>query len=248
MNRSAARDDRPVRHVRMTGAMLPLIGWVGWLDRQFRVSTSGAVRHIPSRAVPMLLVVLLGATAATAQGAYITDQIPVTLRRGPGSEYRILKNLTSTSRIEILQDGEAYVKVRTTDGTEGYVLKQYVTTQQPHALIAEGLQREQSALREQLAELTDQNHRLKGVEAELQKVTAQYERLQKGARNVTETIAERDLLRQKTEAYVQKIAELEKENHALWRNNILRWFFAGAGVLCLGWLLGRRPPRRSRSF
>lgn len=249
MNRPAARNGRPVRHDREAGALLTSTGVIRWLDRQLCVSAFGAGRQILTRLVPMMvLVVLLGATVSTARGAYITDQIPVTLRRGPGIEYRILKNLTSTARIEILEDGEPYVKVRTADGTEGYLLKQYVTTQQPHALVAESLQREQAVLRKKLDELTEQNNILKNAEAELQKVTGQYERLQKGAQNVTETMAERDRLRQETEANLQKIAALEKENHYLWRNNILRWFFAGAGVLCLGWLLGRRPSRRTRSF
>ncbi|MGE4543160.1 MAG: TIGR04211 family SH3 domain-containing protein [Pedobacter sp.] len=196
----------------------------------------------------LMVLVLLGASISTAWGAYITDQIPVTLRRGPGTGYRILKSLTSSAKIEILEDGDDYVKVRTADGTEGYVLKQYVSSQEPQAVIAERLQREQLALRKKLDDLTEQNKKLQGVEAELQKITGQYERLQQGAQNITETMAERDRLQQENAAHLQKITSLEAENHYLWRNNILRWFFAGAGVLCLGWLLGRRPPRRTRSF
>lgn len=222
---------------------------VSWFGQITCVPMLGAGRYGLNLSLRLLMVsVLLGASVSTAWGVYITDQIPVTMRRGPGTGYRILKSLTSSAKIEILEDGESYVKVRTEDGTEGYVLKQYVSTQEPHAIIAERLQREQLALRKKLEELTEQNNKLQGVEAQLQKTTGQYERLQQGAQNITETMAERDRLQQENAAHLQKITSLEAENHYLWRNNILRWFFAGAGVLSLGWLLGRRPPRRTRSF
>lgn len=206
-----------------------------------------------------VVTLLFAGHVSVARAAWVTDQIPVTLRRGPGNEYRILKSLTSPAGIEILEEGEGYFKVRTTDGTEGYILKQYVTRQEPQAVIAERLQREQTALRKKLSVLTEQNQGsqalqdetqaiLRRSEAELQKVRGQYERLKKGAQNVTETMAERDRLLQENQEHLQKIAALEKENRYLWRNNILRWFFAGAGVLLLGWFLGRRPPRRTRSF
>ncbi len=246
MNRPATRVELPVRYQRIDLSLFESGREVRWIGQATTVSMPGAWR----RGLKLLLMVLVlfGASLSTVWGAYITDQIPVTLRRGPGTGYRILKSLTSSAKIEILEDGDDYVKVRTADGTEGYVLKQYVSSQEPHAVIAERLQREQLALRKKQEELTAQNKKLQGVEAELQKITGQYERLQQGARNITETMAERDHLQQETEAHLQKIASLEAENHYLWRNNILRWFFAGTGVLCLGWLLGRRPPRRTRSF
>lgn len=249
MNRPIIRGGISQRYERKGAPLLQPGRQVSWFGQTTSVPMSGAGRHGFNLSLRLLMVsLLLGASISTAWGAYITDQIPVTMRRGPGTGYRILKSLTSSAKIEILEDGESYVKVRTGDGTEGFVLKQYISTQEPNAVIVERLQREQLALRKKLEELTEQNNKLQGIEAELQKTTVQYKRLQQGAQNITETMAERDRLQQETKAHLQKIASLEAENHYLWRNNILRWFFAGTGVLCLGWLLGRRPPRRTRSF
>ena len=249
MKRPITRGRISERYERMDSPPLQPDRQASWLDQNTSAPLSGSGRHGLQLLLRLLMIlVLLGVTISTAWGAYITDQIPVTLRRGPGTGYRILKSLTSSAKIEILEDGDGYVKVRTADGTEGYVLKQYVSTQEPNAVIAERLQREQLALRKKLEDLTEHNKKLQGVEAKLKKITGQYERLQQGAQNITETMVERDRLQQEAEAHLQKIASLEAENHYLWRNNILRWFFAGVGVLCLGWLLGRRPPRRSRSF
>jgi SH3 domain protein len=139
------------------------------------------------------------------------------------------------------------------------MLKQYVVLQEPAAVVADRLQREQTTLRKKVADLSEQNRRLQALQSEtgnrleqtetaLHKVKSQYEKLQEGAKDVTETLAERDRLQQENQEQRQQIASLKEENHYLWRNNILRWFFAGAGVLAIGWLMGRRPPRRFRSF
>lgn len=249
MKRPASSRGIPVRYDQRVTSRFQIGSPASWMGQYNGVPSFGVGRAGLNLVLGLLVVlVLFGPNISPAWGAYITDEIPVTLRGGPGTAYRILKSLTSSAKIEILEDGESYVKVRTADGTEGYVLKQYVSMQEPHAILAERLQREQLALRKKLEQLIEQNSRLQGTEVELQKVTGQYERLQQGTQNITETMAERDRLQQETEAHLQKIATLEEENHFLWRNNILRWFFAGAGVLCLGWLLGRRPPRRTRSF
>lgn len=234
----------------------------GILRREFRMEQAefmGRGQGCKQLVRVMIVLLLLGVSFSSAWAAYITDQIPVTLRRGPGNEYKILKSLTSPANIEILEENDNYFKVRAADGTEGYILKQYVTRQEPSAVVAARLQREQTALRKKVADLKQQNQDLQALQAEnstslqqteteLRKVQGDFDKLRQGAQNITETLAERDRLQQENQEQLQKIASLKKENQYLWRNNILRWFFAGVGVLCLGWLLGRRPPRRTRSF
>lgn len=234
----------------------------GDMRSEFRIKQAGLTERgqgCKQLVQVMTVLLLIAGSFSSAWAAYITDQIPVTLRRGPGNEYKILKSLTSPDKIEILEENENYFKVRTVDGTEGYILKQYVTRQEPYAVVAGRLQREQTALRKKVADLNQQNQELQTLQAEnrtllqqteteLHKVQGDYEKLRKGAQNITETMAERDRLQRENQEQLQKIASLEKENQDLWRNNILRWFFAGVGVLCLGWFLGRRPPRRTRSF
>jgi SH3 domain protein len=98
------------------------------------------------------------------------------------------------------------------------------------------------------AELTAAGGRLQRSESELRKTTEQFQVLQAGSEHVTEIMSERDRLRQETQDLQAKLTVLKKDNARLLRTDIFRWFLAGAGVLWLGWLLGRRPPKRSRSF
>jgi SH3 domain protein len=208
----------------------------------------------------LLLLLLLGmALPALAEQGYITDRLHITLRRGPGNEYKILKSLPSATPVEILERGERYLKVRLEDGEEGYVLTQYVSDEMPYVLVAERLRRERDRLRDRLkaledkeralqAELTAAGGRLQRSESELRKTTEQFQVLQAGSEHVTEIMSERDRLRQETQDLQAKLTVLKKDNARLLRTDIFRWFLAGAGVLWLGWLLGRRPPKRSRSF
>lgn len=208
----------------------------------------------------LLLLLLLGmALPALAEQGYITDRLHITLRRGPGNEYKILKSLPSATPVEILERGERYLKVRLEDGEEGYVLTQYVSDEMPSVLVAERLRRERDRLGDRLkaledkeralqAELTAAGGRLQRSESELRKTTEQFQVLQAGSEHVTEIMAERDRLRQENQDLQARLTVLKKDNARLLRTDIFRWFLAGAGVLWLGWLLGRRPPKRSRSF
>lgn len=208
----------------------------------------------------LLLLLLLGmALPALAEQGYITDRLHITLRRGPGNEYKILKSLPSATPVEILERGERYLKVRLEDGEEGYVLTQYVSDEMPFVLVAERLRRERDRLGDRLkaledkeralqAELTAAGGRLQRSESELRKTTEQFQVLRAGSEHVTEIMAERDRLRQENQDLQARLTVLKKDNARLLRTDIFRWFLAGAGVLWLGWLLGRRPPKRSRSF
>ena len=82
-----------------------------------------------NRAVP-LIVCLLAALpfSALAATAYVTDELEITLRRGQGTQFGIRAMLDSGSRVEVLQqDAESgYTQVRTSSGTEGWVLSRYL--------------------------------------------------------------------------------------------------------------------------
>jgi SH3 domain protein len=74
---------------------------------------------------------LLFTVAAHGQTRYVSDKLSVELRRGPSTEYLILRNLDSGSAVEVLeQNSEGYSRVRVPDqGTEGWVLTRFLSTE-----------------------------------------------------------------------------------------------------------------------
>ena len=97
-----------------------------------------------NRILPIGLLGILISFSAGAQEAWVSDQFEVMLRTGPSTSNAIERVLGSGTALEVLEtDSEAgYARVRTTAGTEGWVLSRY-------------LMNEPSA-REQLERLTGQ--------------------------------------------------------------------------------------------
>ena len=69
---------------------------------------------------------------AQAQTRYVTDRTIVEIRRGPSTEYLILRNLEAGERVEVLEQNEdaGYSRVRVADqGTEGWILTRFLTAE-----------------------------------------------------------------------------------------------------------------------
>ena len=96
-------------------------------------------RHLPSiTASSLAFVFVLSVLIADAKTQYVSDELIIDLRQGKGNEYRIIKMLRRGTPLTILEESEQYLKVRTEEGLEGWVLKQYITSETPKtAIIAE---------------------------------------------------------------------------------------------------------------
>ena len=83
------------------------------------------------RARPFAIVLLLLATSVHAQTRYVSDRMVVELRRGPSTEYLILRNLEAGAAVQVLEDaGAGYSRVRVQDqGTEGFILTRFLTAE-----------------------------------------------------------------------------------------------------------------------
>ena len=106
-----------------------------------------------------MLILLLGLFVlptgrAIAATQYVSDQLMITLRTGEGDQYRILKMLKAGTPLEILQEGtKGHLFVRTPDGTEGWVQKQFLTTETPKPIVIARLEKERERLRAQVEKL-----------------------------------------------------------------------------------------------
>ena len=79
----------------------------------------------------MLFSLTLSAVIVCAQTQYVSDELVITLREGQGSQYKIIKMLKTGTPLEIIEESDPYLKVRTEKGDEGWVLNQYITEETP---------------------------------------------------------------------------------------------------------------------
>lgn len=214
----------------------------------------------------MLTLLILSTGQAIADTQYVSDELIITLRRGEGDQYKILKMLKTGTPLEILQEGKAgHVFVRTSDGTEGWVKKQYLTNETPKPTVIDRLEKERDQLREQVSQLEIQqaelatalensrkdlageNAAFADLQKELDKMQAKYDDLHTKAANVVELTGERDRLKSHNDQLSVEIEQLRQENESFLYTGAVKWFLAGAGVLLIGIILGKTN-RKKKGF
>jgi SH3 domain protein len=194
----------------------------------------------------------------------VTDRTIVEIRRGPSTEFLILRNLEAGERVEVLeQNAEAgYSRVRVADqGTEGWILTRFLTAEpiaRERLVVAEqGLAaaRERvTALEGQTAELTRD---LTATRAALQQTQANHGNVSKeltdiktAAANVVEIRDENTRLQQRLSERDREVEALTADNARLAGRSNQNWFVVGAAVLLGGIVIGLVAPslrRRRRS-
>jgi SH3 domain protein len=206
----------------------------------------------------MLILFILPVVQAIADTQYVSDELTITLRTGEGDQYKILKLLKTGTPVEILQEGTAdHVFVRTSDGTEGWVKKQYLTNETPKPTVIARLEKERDRLREQVNQLENQQAELTAalensrndlaggnaafadLQKELDKVQAKYDDLHNKAANVVELTGERDRLKSHNDQLSAEVDQLRQDNESMLYTGAVKWFLAGAGVLLVGVILGK---------
>jgi SH3 domain protein len=93
--------------------------------------------------------------SAQVDTGYVSDMLILTLRDGPGNEHKVLKTLKSDAPVQILEEAEGYLKVRTEDGQEGWVARKYITTNTPKPIIIAALNKALAELEAKVAELEE---------------------------------------------------------------------------------------------
>jgi SH3 domain protein len=224
----------------------------------------------------IVVSLLCNVTAAWAETRYISDQLVVSLREQPLDGSETIVYLKTDTPVEVLEVGEQYIQVKTKNGEIGYIQKSYLTEKTPKATVISRLTRENEGLKERVQELEKQYREAfsKGDEAqkkvlseledarlqiaeldkallksetELAERTQAYEALKKNAENIIEITAERDQLRLSHAELTTAVTSLDEERKELLKKETIQWFLTGAGVLFLGWVIGKFSRSRRKS-
>ncbi len=219
---------------------------------------------------PLLFVFILtfaaGVHHASAETQYVSDSIVITMRAGKGDQYKVIRTLGTGTPIEVLEEDARYLKVRIQDGTEGWVLKRYISSRKPKNLIISDLENQTDRLRNDLAALEKERNALKNelrtfrknlkaakkegaiLAKKLQWMTARYDTLAEESKNVTELIDERNRLQAENDRLSEESSRLMRENERHKRNEKIKWFLAGGGVFFVGWISGKLSRKKKRIY
>jgi SH3 domain protein len=232
---------------------------------------------------PVLFLLVLGLiliampSSVYADTRYVSDKLIITMRTGAGNEYKIIKTLETGAPVEVLEETGKHYKVRTKDGKEGWVLRQYIVADIPKTIIISGLKegigklkgaveklkRERDAVRQKLElekgllkgdvkklekTLKEKNGQISGVTGRLKEMTDKYNRLAEDSGDVVKVVSERDALKKENARLGAERDELSKENESLFKRNAVYWFLAGGGVFFIGWIVGQFSRKKKKFY
>ncbi|MFZ3047710.1 MAG: TIGR04211 family SH3 domain-containing protein [Desulfatirhabdiaceae bacterium] len=193
-----------------------------------------------------------------AENMYISENIRMVIRQGPGSQNKILETLMSGDMVELVEQGPEWSKVRLSDGREGWAPTRFLTTQIPSSLALKRLEQKYSDLMAQAGAPQESGINLKAenqqltsdlamLETKINTLSDDYETLKKDAADVVQLRTKYQEASAKLKEQSQKMdamtADMNHQNFDL----KLRWFLYGAGVFLAGLLMGWvSKPSRSR--
>jgi SH3 domain protein len=208
------------------------------------------------------LLFLVFELLAQAQTRYVTDRTIVELRRGPSTEYLILRNLEAGERVEVLEQNEAegYTRVRVADqGTEGWILTRFLTAEPIARDRLAAAERNLAAARDRVTSLETQTAELSrdlaATRTELAQtrtthatVSQELTSIRTASANVVEMRDQNTSLQQRLVQRDQEVEQLTAENARLAARSNQNWFVVGAAVLLGGMVIGLIAPslRRKR--
>ena len=184
--------------------------------------------------------------SAHADRRYVSDRLIVTLREAPRKDSMALRKLGTNTPVEVLEESGRYLRVRTEEGEEGWVGKQYMSSEVPKPIIIEGLRKEIDRLKARIKEFEEGGNpmldKLKAVE---QSHLAKVKELEESA---AEIVGERSRLRKANDQLHRDVEHLQKEIADLKGTGKLRWFLAGAAVFCLGLIAGQVARKKKKYY
>jgi SH3 domain protein len=207
----------------------------------------------------ILLGLLLAATTGFAETKYVTQDLTITLRTGPGTDRKIIAFPNAGDPLEVITPGDEYSEVMTRSGKQGYVLTRYLTDREPPARVLARLEHQYKqvvekyeTLKQQSSNLTSNNQDLSGdlakTRKQLEDLTAAHETLKRESKQYLELKAKYTKAVKDAAEARSKADKAEKELQQLYSSEINTGLLYGGGLIVLGFITGfivKRPKRRS---
>jgi SH3 domain protein len=182
---------------------------------------------------------------------YISDQLEITMRRGKGTQYAILRSLPSGLRLTVLETDRksGYSLVRTPTGKSGWVLTRYLMRTPPARQQIAAMkkryavmQAEVLRMRQQLQNLNEQKNQSEKARNKLrtrsQKLGRELADIKRISSNAVQLADENRALKEKLVSTDRELQRLRQENESLNDRSNRDWFLVGAMVVIVSMVFG----------
>lgn len=201
-----------------------------------------------------MMLSISGLSLATT--AYVSDELFINLRTGPGDHFRILRKLRTSTAVELLEENSeaGFARVTTQGGLEGWVPLQYIQAEPTHELVRTRLQAELDQLKQQHQQLQAQYTEITGSNGQfqdtLEQVTAERDQLAEELaklRSISQNAVTLDSDNQRLMVEVQQLSNqvesLNQQRTFLMEKSEERVMWTTVAIIAAGFLLGLITPR-----
>ncbi len=201
-------------------------------------------------------IFLLLTQTAAAQTAWVSDEFEIMLRTGPSTSNAIQLMVSSGTELEVLERDEesGFTRVRTSGGTEGWVLTRYLMSEPSAREQLEALTSQLTDAASEGASLESQLAAIRGeyaaAERQITSLESDNTRLERELTDIRRTAADVLAINDQNEELRQELMDsgirvdtLEQQNRELTSQTRRYWFMTGALVLVVGIILGLWLPR-----
>jgi hypothetical protein len=146
--------------------------------------------------IALILTILWLSPIAHAETAYVGDNLRIGVRPEPGTRTAPIQVISSGDKIETLESRDSYSRIRTENGTVGWVRNVYLSKEPPAKLVVEQLQEKYSQAQQALLDAQDKLAASNNDQMELSQKIQQ--------------------LKSETYELHQKLAALRPDNRQVW--------------------------------
>jgi len=189
------------------------------------------------------------AAVAAAEIRFVRPSVEVPVRTGQGTDYKIVKLVKDGDQVELLEENDAWARIRVGKKTEGWMPKRFLSSEAPPVKLVQILRADNEQLKQKNAELGRELTELKELQTntggELSACIGQRDSIKQRYQVLEAETADVVAIKEKMAVTEQEIEEVratfgavQQQNSDLKRKASLTWFLAGGGVLLLGWIIG----------
>ena len=192
---------------------------------------------------------LFHGSCAIAKALYVQPSSEVVVRRGQGTDFKIIAMVKDGTRVVLLEDGTDYSRVRLPNNKEGWMLTRFLSEQPPLQEVVASLRNKAEELTRSRDEavqkfeaittvLSTTEKQLQVIIAERDQALTNYQELQESTADTMKIMQLQKKTALENTTIIEKLKEVESRNKNLEKDSTVKWFLAGGGVLLLGMLLG----------
>lgn len=197
----------------------------------------------------LFTLMVVGSPSVAEELRFVRPSVEVPVRRGQGTDYKIVKLVKDGDQVELLEEDDAWARIRLKGGVEGWMPKRFLSSEAPPVKLVQMLRTENEQLKQQNTDLNKEFTGLKDLQAntggelsaciaQRDTIETQYKILQADTADVVAIKNEMTATQQEIDKVRTTLAAVQQQNNELKRKTAVTWFMAGGGVLLFGWIIG----------